>query len=162
LVAAGIRFNDFVFSEPTPLAEWLPPKYAGLFVIVARDPNWAPKPFQPLYFGEFGNNAPPSTARADALFVAVLPMPFSTTAERTAARDQLIWAYKPLCQENRSPSAATGELARKLEALEKKHEEQTNQVGLLLATVNRFFEPQPEPPRRRIGFLPPQSAPAAG
>jgi hypothetical protein len=172
LVSAGIRFNDFVFTEPTPLAEWTQPRYAGLFVIVTRDPNWAPKPFQPLYFGEFGNNArenflphdarPHSTARVDALFVAVLPMPFSTTAERTAARDQLIWAYNPLCQVNRSQSAAAGELARKLEALEKKHEEQTNQVGLLLATISRFFEPQPEPPRRHIGFLPPQSAPAAG
>jgi hypothetical protein len=173
LVAAGIRFNDFVFSEPTPLGEWIPPKYAGLFAILARDPNWAPKPFQPLFFGEFGNNARatflpndakplPSTLRADALFVAVLPMPFSTTAERAAARDQLVWGYNPLCQANRVTPGDTGELARKLEALEKKHEEQTNQVGLLLANINRFFEPRPEPPRRHIGFLPPQSAPAAG
>jgi hypothetical protein len=173
LVSAGIRFNDFVFTEPTPLAEWTQPRYAGVFAILTRDPNWAPKPFQPLCFGEFGNNghenllphdAGPllNTVRVNALFVAVLPMPFSTTAERTAARDQLIWAYNPLCQVSRSPLAPTGELARKLEALEKKHEEHTNQVGLLLATVSRFFEPQPEPPRRHIGFLPPQPAPAAG
>jgi hypothetical protein len=45
------------------------------------------------------------------------------------------------------------ELAQKLDQLEKKHEEQTTQLHLLLANINRLFEPQAEPHRRSIGFL---------
>jgi len=97
LTPSGIRFNDYFFSEPTRLREWIPPRYAGLCAILAADPNWAPKPFQPQYFGEFGNNTPPAAwwneyrpmpGEADPreLFIAVLPMPFSTTAQRLAVR----------------------------------------------------------------------------
>ena len=46
------------------------------------------------------------------------------------------------------------ELVRKLDVLEKKHNEQTTQFQLLLASINRLFEPQPERPHRPIGFLP--------
>jgi len=46
-----------------------------------------------------------------------------------------------------------GDLAHKLDELEKKHEEQTTQLRLLLANINRLFEPQTEPSRRPIGFL---------
>jgi hypothetical protein len=74
-----------------------------------RDPNWAPKPFRPLCFNEFGNNAPPSAwtdnygdvlraAQGKELLVSVCPIPFSTTAQRRAVRDELIWAYNPICQ----------------------------------------------------------------
>src|ERR1700687_3709484 len=106
--AVGIRFNDCFFTQPTPLAVWQPPQYAGLFVILAGDPNWAPKPFQPLYFGEFGNNAQEVAVPGDSiyhfdvryraeLFVATLPMPFSTTSQRWTLRNELLWAYNPVC-----------------------------------------------------------------
>jgi len=157
LVAAGIRFNDYVFSEPRRLVEWAPPKWAGICVILARDANWAPKPLQPLCFLEFGNNADlrriahmPNT---EALFVSALAMPFSTSSQRSEILNQLVWAYNPVCQAN-SSSAPRSELAHKLDELERKHEEQTTQLRLLLASVGRFFEPQAEPKRRPIGFMP--------
>src|ERR1700730_1499170 len=95
----GIRFNDFMFSEPVPLSAWAAPKFAGLFVVLVRDTNWAPKQFQPLCFREFGNNARGPLAaesirlpaNAGLLFVSVLPMPFSSSAQRCDARNQLVW-----------------------------------------------------------------------
>jgi len=164
LPAPGIRFNDCVFSEPMRLEGWTPPQCAGLFGIFIADPNWAPKPFQPLYFGEFGNNVPASrvlgecrsliaASRGKNLLVAVLPLPFSTTSQRCALRSELISAYNPLCQAVGSNTTPI-DLAHKLNELEKRHQEQTAQVMLLLANVNQMFGPLPEQPRRRsIGFL---------
>jgi hypothetical protein len=160
LVGPGIRFNDCMFSEPLPLGNWAAPKFAGLFVILARDANWAPKPFQPLWFGEFGNNVRGSLAsdsirlpaNVGQLFVSVLPMPFSSSGQRCEVRDQLLWAYNPVCQGTAMPPAQN-ELARKVDELEKRHEEQTTQFRLLLASINRLFEPLPVPPHRPIGFL---------
>jgi hypothetical protein len=173
LTAPGIRFNDSVFTEPVRIAGWIPPSCAGIMAILARDPNWAPKPFQPLYFGEFGNNGAHafvlaalagSSPGAD-LFVSVLPMPFSTTAQRHEIRNALISAYNPICQAN-SPGASTAELARKLDELESRQKEQNAQILALLSHVNKSFEPQPAGPRRSIGFLPPallsEPAPATG
>lgn len=161
MVGPGIRFNDFVFSEPVPLGTWTPPKFAGLFVVLAGDNNWSPRPFQPLYFGEFGNNAPCRAGLGSSrvpmqrgLFISVLPLPFSSSAQRLEARNQLVWAYNPIYQPAGMPPP--NELARKLDELEKKHEEQSTQFRLLLASLNRFFEPLPEPAHRRpIGFRPP-------
>lgn len=160
MVGPGIRFNDCMFSEPALLNTWAPPKFAGLFVILTADSSWAPRPFQPLYFGEFGNNARGPLAAGSIripthcgpLFIAVLPMPFSSTAQRAELRSQLTWAYNPVCQSN--PAPGQEELVRKLDELEKRHEEQSTQFRLLLASINRFFEPQPERPRRPIGFVP--------
>jgi hypothetical protein len=157
MVAGGIRFNDFVFSEPKRLVEWVAPKCAGICAILARDPNWAPKPFQVLCFWEFGNNSDlqrlarmPNT---EALFVSALAMPFSTSAQRSEAHNQLVWAYNPVWQTS-GGSVVQSELVCKLNELERKHEEQTTQLRLLLASVGRLFEPQPEPRRRTIGFSP--------
>jgi hypothetical protein len=133
----GIRFNDCMFSEPVPAAQWTQPRYAGLFAVLVNDPDWAPKAFRPLHFGEFGNNsclaALPldyallmATAQGRNLYVAVLPMPFSTTAQRRELRNELVWAYNPECQ--------TGETAP--------------------ANINQSFQPLPEMQRRRIGFMP--------
>jgi hypothetical protein len=159
-VGSGIRFSDCLFTEPVPLTNWTAPQCACLFVLLVRDGNWAPKLFQPLRFGEFGNNLRGSLAddaarlatHAGPLFVAVLPMPFSSSAQRCELRDQLVWAYNPLYQ--RSAAPAQYDLVQKLDELEKKHDEQTTQFRLLLASINRLFEPLPEPPRRPIGFLP--------
>src|SRR5579863_2387122 len=132
LLAPGIRFNDCVFSEPTRLDGWTPPHCAGLFGIFVADPNWAPKPFQPLYFGEFGNNAPASAllsecrnliaaSRGKTLLVSVLPLPFSTTSQRCALRSELICAYNPLCQTDGSKTTPL-DLAHKFDELEKRHQ----------------------------------------
>src|SRR6266566_9770055 len=156
----GIRFNDCLFHEPSRLTEWTPPKCAGLFGILVHDSNWAPKPFQLLYFGEFGNNASLAgiltdcgsvmpAANGKALFVAVFPMPFSTTAQRLAVRNELIWAYNPVCQGEGHATAPNG-FASKLNELEIKHQEHSAQVMMLLG-INKPAEPGP---RRRIGFMP--------
>jgi hypothetical protein len=161
MVGPGIRFNDHMFSEPVPLSNLAAPKCAGLYVVLVRDANWAPRPFQPLWFGEFGNNvrgplAPDSIrlpAHAGPLFISVLPLPFSSSAQRCDMRNQLVWAYNPVYQGN-ATTPVQSDLARKLDELEKRHEEQTTQFRLLMASINRFFEPQPVPARRPIGFMP--------
>jgi hypothetical protein len=134
MALSGIRFNDCYFSEPTPLAQWTPPRCAGLFVILTWDSNWAPKPYRPLHFGEFGNNLQQilrptdftgmaGAAGTELLYVSAIAMPFSTTAQRRAIRAELVHAYNP--------------------------------VGQAGEAHNQFFEPPPDPePRRRIGFLP--------
>jgi hypothetical protein len=94
----------------------------------------------------------------EALFVSALTMPFSTSGQRSEIRNQLVWAYNPVWQAS-AGSALQSELAHKLEELEKKHEEQTTQLRLILANINRLFEPQVEPKRHRaIGFLPQPAA----
>lgn len=157
LVVAGIRFNDHLFSEPRRLVEWTLPKIAGVCAILARDSNWAPKPFQPLCFLEFGNNSSPlrlaQTPNGEALFVSWLAMPFSTFEQRSEVRNQLVWAYNPVWQASRG-STNQSEFAYKLDVLERKHEEQTTQLRLLLASINRLFEPVTVPQRRPIVFLP--------
>jgi hypothetical protein len=171
-VYSGIRFNDYIFSEPTHLGAWVAPRCGGVFVILASDPNWAPKPYQALLFGEFGNNAREillphdqvrlaNATKAEHLLVSVLPMPFSTTTQRAAVCQQLAQAYNPSHQSN-GTAPAPSELARKLEELEKRHEEQSTYMQLLLANANKLFDPPPaaERPRRQVGFLPP-SEPSA-
>lgn len=165
LFSTGVRFNDCIFSEPVRLAEWIAPGSAGILAILARDGNWAPRPFQPLYFSEFGNDARhspesrgvPAGPLGAQLYVAVLLMPFSTAQQRTALRNELVSAYNPICQSSRTPS--TAELAHRVEELEARHNEQHAQILTLLTSLYRFFEPQPVGPRRPIGFLP-ELAPA--
>jgi hypothetical protein len=107
-LASGIRFNDYLFSEPVPLEGWTAPQFAGVYVLLAPDPNWAPKGFQPLYFGEFGNATPASVffeaagglvdGAARNVFVAILAMPFSTTTQRLTVCRELVAAYHPTHQ----------------------------------------------------------------
>ena len=159
----GIRFNDCFFTEPVDLEAWTPPKCPGLYVILVADPNWAPKGFQPIYFGEFGNNSPAAalmqscsqmtgSAPGKHLFVSVFPMPFSTTQQRWTLRNELTWAYHPTCQGDLQKAPAQ-ELAYKLAELEKKHQEQTAQFMQFVASVNPSFDAPPAR-RRRIGFMP--------
>lgn len=166
--ASGIRFNDCMFSEPAPLNSSGLPGCAGLFVILAEDGSWAPKPFQPVYFGEFGNNAPGAAllqeatrslklARGKVLYLSVLALPFSTTAQRWALCAELIRAYNPSYQTHDAMNRPT-ELVHRLDELEKKHHEQTAQLMWLRATAEQMLGALPE--RRRIGFLP-ESLPAA-
>jgi hypothetical protein len=153
LLAAGIRFNDYVFSEPVRLAEWRPPKCAGFFVILARDPNWSPKPFQPLYFGEFGNNSRETFPADGTLYAAALLLPYSTTGQRWSLRNELVWAYNPTCQSG-GDRMSVRELARRVDEMEVRQQEHDSQLLLLLTNLNKMFEPQTVGPRRPIGFLP--------
>ena len=86
------------------------------------------------------------------LHAAVLPMPFSTTAQRRAVRNQLIAAYNPVCQTANMPSAA--ELAQRLDVLEARQSEQHAQILSMLSHLCKLFDPQPVAPRRTIGFQP--------
>jgi hypothetical protein len=144
LAASGIRFNDYFFTDPVALTAWVPPKCAGLLCILASDPDWAPKAFQPLYFGEFGNNSQPAVllrecnqvaavARAKnnsaLLFISVLAMPFSTTQQRWTLRNELIAAYNPPYQTG-PPSQTADSSFRDVPLVE-----------------------PPPAPRRRIGFV---------
>ena len=153
-VPAGIRFNDYLFTDPVPLSAWRPPGCAGIAVILSRNPQWAPKPLQPLYFAEFGNTVGlPGNAGGEDLLVSVLPMPYSTLAQRRAICKEFIAAYNPACQAN-GPALSRLELAHKVEELEARQKEQGQQILSLLTYVGKFFEPQPVAPRRPIGFLP--------
>jgi hypothetical protein len=155
LGSTGIRFNDCFFSEPVDLSAWTPPKYPGLFAILVTDPNWAPKAFQPLYFGEFSNNSPATALLQECmhvkaaaggrnLLVAVLPMPFSTSQQRWALRDELIRAYNPVLQTGPATTPRP-DLAYKLDELEKKHQEQIH-------AINAGLDTQPAR-RRQFGFV---------
>jgi hypothetical protein len=163
LAPSGIRFNDCFFTEPVDLSAWTPPKCAGLFAILVADPNWAPKGFQPIYFGEFGNNSPSGAlvqncsevagaAQGKHLFVSVFLMPFSTSQQRWTLRNELTWAYHPTCQQD-VQKPPVQDLAYKLAELEKKHQEQTAQFMQLVASMNPNLDAAPAR-RRRIGFVP--------
>jgi hypothetical protein len=145
---AGIRFKDYIFSEPVPLAGWHAPDYAGIAVVLARNPHWGPKPLQPLSFGDI-SELPPNIGRND-LLISVLPVPYSTAAQRRALCCELMSARFPV---------STGEVARKLDALEARQQEQGERILSLLTFIAKFFEPQPVGPRNTIGFLS-QLAPA--
>jgi hypothetical protein len=158
----GIRFNDCVFSEPTSISHWTPPHCACLYALLVSDPNWAPRPYHALYFGEFGNNGAErllEKARDFAarlfgreVFASVLPMPFSTTAQRWMLRNELIWAYNPPYSTPDAETAAPTELVQKLDELERRHHEETAELRLLFASAHASLEPPR--PRRRIGFIP--------
>ena len=95
--AGGIRFNDCVFTEPVNLGDWKPPSCAGLLVVLAHDPAWSPRPFRPLYFGEFGNDTHIAPGTAPYL-ISVVPMPYSTTRQRQNLCGELVSAYNPILQ----------------------------------------------------------------
>jgi hypothetical protein len=156
LMPPGVRFNDCLFSEPAPLPTWRQPGCAGIIAVLARNPQWSPKPLQPLYFGEFGNDAVPRTSwPANAgrdLLVSVLPMPYSTTAQRRALCDELIAAHNPAWQANGTMVSAPA-LAGKVDELEARQLEQSQQILALLTHLGKLFEPAQGGPRKPIGFL---------
>ena|SRR5437879_4123930 len=162
----GVRFNDYMFTEPVPLTVWRPPACPGILAILAHNQQWAPKPLQPLWVGEFSNagargaSLPPNIHREE-LFVSVLPMPFSTTTQRRALCDELISAYSPAFQTHGTTLPSAAQVSRKVEELEARQQEQSQQILTLLANLAKMFEPGPVGPRRAIGFLAQQPAPAS-
>lgn len=169
LLPSGIRFNDYLFTDPVPLAQWRPSACAGVVVVLARNSQWAPKPLQPLFFSEFGNNTAGGTiaaalhsgARADDLLISAMPMPFSSVAQRRAVCKELIAAYNPAWQSS-GMVVSTTQLAHQVEELEARQQEQSQQILSLLAYIGKLFEPPPVVPRRPIGFLAPLRPAEAG
>jgi len=112
--------------------------------ILARNPQWGPKPLEPLYFSDAASLLAPE--QKGDLLVSVLPMPYSTTTQRRALCQELITAY--------SSPLSVAALARKVEVLEARQQEQIQQILSLLGYIAKLFEPQPVGPRKPIGFLP--------
>jgi hypothetical protein len=158
LLSAGVRFNDCLFTEPVQIAAWRPPGCAGIVTVLVRNPQWGPKPFQPLYIAEFGNDAAsgsilPASVRREDLLISVLPMPYSTAAQRRALCHELIAAYNPACQAT-GKAVSAFELARKVDQLEARQQEQSDRILSLLAHIGKMFEPAPVAgPRNPIGFV---------
>jgi len=150
-VPPGIRFNDCLFSDPVPVGTWHPPSCAGIVVVLARNPQWGPKPLQPLYFGEVGSL--PTSVRREDLLVGTLLMPYSTPAQRRVICSELVATYRPACQAD-GRMVSTVELARKVDELEVRQQEQNQQILSLLSNLAKVFEPQTVGPRKPIGFLP--------
>jgi hypothetical protein len=112
---------------------------------------------QPLYFGEFGNDAArgmnlPANMRREDLLVSVLPMPYSTAAQRRALCNDLIASHNPAWQGTRT-AVPVEELACKVDELAARQQEQSQQILSLLAHLAKLFAPQPVGPRKPIGFL---------
>lgn len=138
---AGIRFQQYWFTEPVPLAGWRPPAVPGIAVILQRNPQWGPKPLEPLYFGDC-TELP--HARREDLMVAMMPMPYSHPAQRRAVCGELMTTRASL---------SVADLARKIDAMEARQQEQGERILSLLTYLVRLFEPQPVRQRNAIGFL---------
>jgi hypothetical protein len=152
-----------LFSEPVQLTGLRLPGCAGIVAVLARNPQWGPKPLQPLYFSEFGNDACSRTglpSNGRDLLVSVLPMPYSTAAQRRALCNELITAHNPAWQAN-GAAVSMAALVRKVDELEARQQEQSRQILALLAHLGKLFEPETLRPRKPIGFLS-EMAPAAG
>ncbi len=169
----GIRFGRYLFSEPVPLGGfWIPPRTMGLYVILVPDPTWMPRPFQPIFFGEFGPDRPSPVTyreyitwfRAAAgrhLHIAVLEVQSGELGHVPVVKRELVRTYDPICDYHAQNEFAGDDLSRKLDVLEKKDYEHEALLRVMLAAVGRLLEPPAEPPRKRqIGFLPdPPSGP---
>lgn len=80
----------------------------------------------------------------------MLPLPFTTTAQRWALLRELVSAYNPAWQPSQIRPT---ELAQKLDEIERQHQEQSAQLEWLRASTDRWPDAKPAP-RRRIGFAP--------
>lgn len=122
LTNQGVMFGDRWFSAPAPLPGIAFPglrAQAGLYVVMVYDPQWGPRPFRPLYFGESDDIWNRCTAVHErfaawrraagpsaVLYRALSPMPGATRAQRQAAESALIARYAPPCNERLSMSLA--------------------------------------------------------
>jgi hypothetical protein len=72
-------------------------------------------------------------------------MPYSSPEQRRSLCRELTAAYNP---------ASAAELAHRVETLEARQQELSQQITSLLVYVAKLFDPQPVGPRKPIGFLP--------
>src|SRR5262245_26359280 len=161
----GIRFADYLFSHPLPLARFsVQPRSAGLYVILMPDPSWGPWHFQPLCFGEFGfqrevimsvaqQTCCLKVAAGRSLYFALYPAPYQHEWQITQVKRALIEHYRPICNLESFDSAS--ELAFRLKGLELKIIEQEAVLKLALAVIGQIGQiQQPEPRKRIAGFRP--------
>jgi hypothetical protein len=160
----GIRFADYVFSDPLPLDRFsLPARSAGLYVLLMPDPSWGPWRLQPLFFGEFGAQREVHMTQAQqlcclrvaagrTLYFAVYAIPQQHASATLQMTKELIDRYCPVSNLE-SVDASVG-LAYRLDSLEKKIIEQDAVLKLALGAIGHVEQLQPEPRRRIVGFQP--------
>ena len=105
----GIIFDSHEFSKPRRIANWEPPKAAGLYVILKPDLSISPMPLRPIYFGQTSNfaernllsqeiyNWVQEVGSDEGIFIAIYIMVGSIEEERKIMEDELIAKYRPVC-----------------------------------------------------------------
>ncbi len=163
-VPAGIRFGDTVFSEPVPLARWWPPRGTGLYVVLVPDFTWLPRPFQPVYVGEYGQGCVRVTsdeylswyrvAAGRDLYVAAHEIPDARATQAPVLKEEIVRMYTPVCNRRWSEPAPADALARRLETIERRDLDQDALLKVLVAALSRVLTPPPEPAKKEYGFKP--------
>jgi len=106
----GIIFDNHEFSKPRRIADWEPPKAAGLYVILKPDLSISPIPLRPIYFGQTSNFAERDLLKPheiynwiqeaesdEGIFIAIYIMLGSIEEERKTMEAELIAKYLPVC-----------------------------------------------------------------
>ena len=161
--SVGIRFADYVFSDPAPLGRFsLPQHAAGLYVLLLPDPGWGPWHFQPLFFGEFGSQREASMSQAQqtcclkvaagrSLYFAVYAIPDQHGWATSEIKKQLIGRYQPVSNFEAVDGAVA--LAQKLDILEHKIAAQDAVLKYALAAIGQMVQlQQPETRKKIAGF----------
>src|SRR5262245_9712807 len=148
----GIRFGNYVFSNPVPMGRFsFLPRSAGLYVVLMPDLSWGPWPFQPLFFGEFGVQREAlmsqvqqayclKVAAGRTLYVAVYALPEQHAWATSQIKKELIARYRPVS--NLESIDAAAELGYRLDNLEKRILEQNAALQLALATIGQMVQLQ--------------------
>src|SRR5262245_16711925 len=101
----GIRFADYLFSEPVPLASLAAAHTTLIYVVLTPDATWGPRQFQPLFFGECKHSRGLIDVRPDQyllwlraaagrpLYIATLSTPWLHPAELTRITRELVHTY---------------------------------------------------------------------
>jgi len=160
---AGIRFADYVFSEPVPLAICMAPQRKGVYAVLVPDTTWGPRHFQPIFFGVFNSQHEAQLSPDDyrrclraaagkILYVAAYNMPLlCDPSESHRIQSELVHIYSPLCNHD-SAGASSAELVRKLDALETKNQEHEALLKVLLAALGHLVQPTHEIKKKAVGF----------
>ena len=99
----SISFSGHIFSDPVPVATWMPPYQAGIYAILIPDSSAKPLPFRVIYFSESGNLSDRAFLRGHHryldwlqisgseynLYIAIHLMPDSTKEERSEVEAHL-------------------------------------------------------------------------
>jgi hypothetical protein len=107
--AAGIRWGNYLFSEPRVFGTGLVAPVPGVYAIMVTDATWTPRNFRPLYFGEtedfrkrvgfahekYGNWK--LHAGSLTLYVSHYHTLGTSTERRKAIEEELIGKYNPPC-----------------------------------------------------------------
>src|SRR5215510_9907186 len=104
----GIRFADYVFSNPASLDRFsLPPRSSGIYVLLMPDSSWGPWHLQPLFFGEFGPDhqvymSPAQqmcclkVAAGRSLYFALYAVPHENGWAISEMKKELVARYRPV------------------------------------------------------------------